>query len=85
MNDYENSPLPERSFEDKLRHDKMFEQYCYNNVIQPGTLRVLESSESRVVLDMSAAPYSARAIRNWCGFGPGAIVMRHKDRIEVLA
>lgn len=85
MNDYENSPLPERSFEDQLRHDKMFEQYCYSAVIQPDTLRVLESSESRVVLDMSAAPYSARALCSWCGFGPGAIVMRHKDRIEVLA
>lgn len=84
MNDYENA-LPERSFEDQLRHDKMFEQFCYSNVVQPGTLRMLESSETRVVLDMSAAPYSARALINWCGFGRGAIVMRHKDYIEVLA
>lgn len=84
MNDYENA-LPERSFEDQLRHDKMFEQFCYNPVVPPGTLRMLESSETRVVLDMSAAPYSARALINWCGFGPGAIVIRHKDCIEVLA
>lgn len=84
MNDYENA-LPERSFEDQLRHDKMFEQFCYRNVVQPGTLRMIESSETRVVLDMSAAPYSARALINWCGFGPGARVIRRAESVEVLA
>ena len=84
MNDYD-SALPERSFEDQLRYDKMFEQYCYNPVVLPGTLRILESSETRIVFDRSALIYSRRALINWCGFGRGAIVMRHKDYIEVLA